>query len=110
VQQCPFKLPGTAAAQDFMIVVPRRVGSAPTHVLMLFMAHRTTAHQRKSFCVKRLVGASSVVWPCIEQSGSWSQQRVIGLERRRAGLPKMSDKVTGEVPQCRVGLAPTARL
>jgi hypothetical protein len=37
-----------------------------------------TVHQRKSFCVKGLVGASSVVCPCIAEWG-WSQQRVIGL-------------------------------
>jgi hypothetical protein len=35
-------------------------------------------HQRESCCVKGLVGASSVVCPCIAEWG-WSRQRVIGL-------------------------------
>ena len=69
---------------------------------------RTHAHQRESFCVKRLVGASSVVCPCIA---------VMGL------VPAACDRVgetTGgaahdvrrdhRVSQCRVGLAPTASL
>ncbi len=55
--------------------------------------------------VKLLVGASSVVGPCIAEWG-WSRQRVIGLVRRRAGLPLMSVEIT-VVSQCRVGLAPT---
>jgi len=68
-----------------------------------------TGHQRKSFCVKGLVGASSVVCPCIAVTGMFPQQRVIGLWRRRAGLPMMSGEITW-VSQCRAGLAPTARL
>jgi hypothetical protein len=39
-------------------------------------------------------------------NGVWSQQRVTGLMRRRAGLPMMRDEVM-KAPQCRVGLAPT---
>jgi hypothetical protein len=31
--------------------------------------HQTSAHQRKSFWVKRLVGASSVVCPCMAVMG-----------------------------------------
>jgi hypothetical protein len=38
--------------------------------------------------------------------GVGSQQRVIGLVRRRTGLPMMSGEMT--VPQCRVALAPAA--
>ncbi|MDT4903727.1 MAG: hypothetical protein QOH52_1743 [Pseudonocardiales bacterium] len=53
----------------------------------------TFAHQRESFCVKRLVGALSVVCPCIAEWG-WSRQRVIGLVRRRAGLPMMSVEIS----------------
>jgi hypothetical protein len=52
-----------------------------------------SAHQRESFCVKRLAGASSVVCPCIAVWG-WSQQRVIGLRRRRTGLPMMCAEIT----------------
>jgi len=58
--------------------------------------------------VKLLVGASSVVGACIAEWG-WSRQRVIGLARRRAGLPLMSVGIT-VVSQCRVGLAPTVSL
>ncbi len=39
-----------------------------------------------------MVGALSVVWPCIAEWG-WSRQRVIGLVRRRAGLPLMSVEI-----------------
>jgi hypothetical protein len=52
------------------------------------------AHQRESFCVKGLLGASPVVCPCIAEWGS-SRQRVIGLVRRRAGLPMMSVEING---------------
>jgi hypothetical protein len=69
---------------------------------------RTSGHQRESFCVKRLAGASSVVCPCIAVWG-WSLQRVIGLRRRRTGLPMMTGEVN-DVPQCRGGLAPAASL
>jgi hypothetical protein len=60
-------------------------------------AHRhrpTSAHQRESFCVK-LRGRVpwSVVCPCIAEWG-WSRQRVIGLVRRRAGLPMMVVEIT----------------
>jgi hypothetical protein len=51
------------------------------------------SHQRESFCVKLGVGASSVVGPCIAEWG-WSRQRVIGLVRRRAGLPMMCVEIT----------------
>ena len=54
---------------------------------------RMHAHQRESFCVKLLVGASSVVCPCIAEWG-WSRQRVIGLVRRRAGLPMMCVEIS----------------
>jgi hypothetical protein len=53
----------------------------------------TPAHQRKSFRVKSLVGASAVVCPCIAVMG-WFQQRVIGLVRRRAGLPMTCVEIT----------------
>ena len=53
----------------------------------------THAHQRESFCVKALVGASPVVCPCIAEWGL-SRQRVIGLVRRRAGLPMMSVEIS----------------
>ena len=55
---------------------------------------RMSDHQRKSLCVKGLVGASSVVCPCIAVMGFGAQQRVIGLPRRRAGLPMMTVEVT----------------
>ena len=55
-----------------------------------------------------MVGALAVVGPCIAEWG-WSRQRVIGLLRRRAGLPLMSVEIT-LVSLCRVGLAPTASL
>jgi hypothetical protein len=51
------------------------------------------AHQRELFCVKGLVGALPVVCPCIAEWG-WSRQRVIGLVRRRAGLPMMSVEIS----------------
>jgi hypothetical protein len=48
----------------------RRMTAGPTAVTC---PYRTTAqptgHQRKSFCVKGLVGASSVVCPCIAVMG-----------------------------------------
>ena len=59
------------------------------------MRCEASAHQRKSFCVKGLVGASSVVCPCIAVTGMIPQQRVIGLSRRRAGLPMMSGEISG---------------
>ena len=43
--------------------------------------------------VKLVVGALSVVGPCIAEWG-WSRQRVIGLIRRRAGLPLMSVEIS----------------
>jgi hypothetical protein len=55
--------------------------------------HKRSAHQREAFCVKRWVGASSVVGPCIAEWG-WSRQRVIGLVRRRAGLPMMCVEIS----------------
>jgi hypothetical protein len=54
---------------------------------------RAHAHQRELFCVKGLVGALPVVCPCIAEWG-WSRQRVIGLVRRRAGLPMMSVEIS----------------
>ena len=74
------------------------------HLLGDAGSNESHAHQREWFGVKRLVGASSVVCPCIAEWG-WSRQRVIGLVRRRAGLPMMSVEVLGG-PQCRAGLAP----
>jgi hypothetical protein len=61
---------------------------------------RTTARRnRPLISVSRLrqalVGAAPVVCPCIAECG-WSRQRVIGLVRRRAGLPMM----TGEISVC----------
>jgi hypothetical protein len=54
-----------------------------------------------------LVGASSVVCPCIAEWG-WSRQRVIGLVRRRRAAH--DDRRDQRVSLCRVGLAPTASL
>jgi hypothetical protein len=56
-------------------------------------SERTIAHQREAFCVKRRVGASPVVGPCIAEWG-WSRQRVIGLVRRWAGLPMMCVEIS----------------
>src|SRR5215207_7006770 len=55
---------------------------------------RTRAHQRESFASSLGVGASPVVGPCIAEWG-WSRQRVIGLVRRRAGLPMMGVEISG---------------
>jgi hypothetical protein len=57
------------------------------------MSHKPSGHQHESFCVKLWFGASFVVWPCIAEWG-WSRQRVIGLVRRRAGLPMMSGEIS----------------
>ena len=68
-----------------------------------------SARQRKAVCVKRLVGAACVVCPCSSSGSGCARQRVIGLRRRRTGLPAMSDEVLVG-PRCRVGLAPTVSL
>src|SRR5215468_10891407 len=83
----------------------RQPRMAPT-VRSCYKTSTTSGHQREMVCVKRLAGASSVVCPCIAVWG-WSLQRVIGLRRRRAGLPMMTGEVN-DVPQCRGGLAPAA--
>ena len=79
----------TRSSKSFFIALnlprPMRAAGLPRSL--------TSAHQRESFCVKLLAGASSVVCPCIAVMG-WSRQRVIGLVRRRAGLPMMCAEIT----------------
>jgi hypothetical protein len=82
-------------------VIPRVAVTQPTQ-------QKAPCHQRELVCVKLLAGALSVVCPCIAVTG-WSRQRVIGLRRRRAGLPMMTGEVN-DVPQCHGGLAPAASL
>jgi hypothetical protein len=43
-------------------------------------------------------------------NGDGALQRLIGLVRRRAGLPRMSDEIAVGASRCRVGLAPAASL
>jgi hypothetical protein len=47
----------------------------------------------------------SVVWPCIAEWG-WSRQRVIGLVRRRAGLPVMSVEIRASSPTASTNRSP----
>ncbi len=65
----------------------------------------TSGHQRKSFWVKPLVGASSVVWPCIAVMGMFPAacNRVGETTDGAAHYVRRGNGV----PQCRVGLAPT---
>jgi hypothetical protein len=88
---------GTAMAPREIAIVPgfaETVPPDPGAAVPVRPEQDPHSHQRESFCVKRLAGASSVVCPCIAVWG-WSLQRVIGLRRRRAGLPMMCAEITG---------------
>jgi hypothetical protein len=78
---------GTKADTEFRPV------SAHRNALLMPLSELASDHQREALCVKGLGGASSVVWPCIAEWG-WSRQRVIGLVRRRAGLPMMVGEIS----------------
>jgi GTP-binding protein len=84
-------------------------GSYLRHAFSL--ARHIASNQRTHISVSRLgqawVGASSVVCPCIAEWG-WSRQRVIGLVRRRAGLPVMSGEVSVRLDAAQSSPGPSA--
>jgi hypothetical protein len=76
---------------------------------MVFRSLRASpAHQRESFWVKPLVGASSVVCPCIAVMGL-GPAACDRVDETTGGAAHDERRGDG-VPQCRGGLAPTASL